>query len=47
MWYADTVGLDEVERAIRRYAAAEPNGDAWEIAPGLVERAAQGRRFNG
>jgi 3-hydroxyacyl-CoA dehydrogenase len=47
MWYADTVGLDEVERAIRRYAAAGPNGDAWDIAPGLVDRAAQGRRFNG
>ncbi|GAB7522172.1 3-hydroxyacyl-CoA dehydrogenase NAD-binding domain-containing protein [Paraburkholderia sp. 2C] len=47
MFHADTVGLAEVERAIRRYAAAQPNGDAWEIAPGLVERAAQGRRFNG
>ncbi|CAB3750643.1 3-hydroxyacyl-CoA dehydrogenase NAD-binding domain-containing protein [Paraburkholderia humisilvae] len=46
MLYADTVGLAEVERAVRRYAA-QPNGDAWEIAPGLVERAAQGRRFNG
>jgi 3-hydroxyacyl-CoA dehydrogenase len=45
MLYADTVGLAAVERAIRRYAA-QPNGDAWEIAPGLVERAAQGRRFN-
>jgi 3-hydroxyacyl-CoA dehydrogenase len=47
MWYADTVGLAEVERALRRYAAQPPNGDAWDIAPGLVERAAQGRRFNG
>jgi len=46
MLYADTVGLAEVERAIRRYAA-QPNGDAWEVAPGLVDRAAQGRRFNG
>ncbi|GAB2918876.1 3-hydroxyacyl-CoA dehydrogenase NAD-binding domain-containing protein [Paraburkholderia jirisanensis] len=45
MLYADTVGLFNVERAIRRYAQAR-NGDAWEIAPGLVERAAQGRRFN-
>ncbi|QYD70910.1 enoyl-CoA hydratase/isomerase family protein [Paraburkholderia edwinii] len=47
MLYADTVGLAEVERAIGRYAAAQPNGDAWDIAPGLVERATQGRRFNG
>ncbi len=46
MLYADTVGLFNVERAIRRYAA-QPNGDAWDIAPGLVERAAEGRRFNG
>jgi 3-hydroxyacyl-CoA dehydrogenase len=46
MLYADTVGLADVERAIRRYAA-QPNGDAWDIAPGLVERAAQGRSFNG
>jgi 3-hydroxyacyl-CoA dehydrogenase len=47
MLYADTVGLAVVERAIGRYAAAQPNGDAWDIAPGLVERATQGRRFNG
>ncbi|CAB3757794.1 3-hydroxyacyl-CoA dehydrogenase NAD-binding domain-containing protein [Paraburkholderia solisilvae] len=46
MLYADTIGLAEVERALRRYAAQSPNGDAWDIAPGLVERAAQGRRFN-
>jgi 3-hydroxyacyl-CoA dehydrogenase len=45
MLYADEVGLAAVERAIRRYAA-QPNGDAWDIAPGLVERAAHGRRFN-
>ncbi|HEY4353649.1 MAG TPA: 3-hydroxyacyl-CoA dehydrogenase family protein, partial [Paraburkholderia sp.] len=45
MLYAESVGLAEVERSIRGYAA-QPNGDAWEIAPGLVERAAQGRRFN-
>jgi 3-hydroxyacyl-CoA dehydrogenase len=45
MLYADTVGLYNVERAIRRYAA-QPNGDAWQIAPGIVERAAQGRGFN-
>jgi 3-hydroxyacyl-CoA dehydrogenase len=45
MLYADTVGLYNVERAIRRYAA-QPNGDAWQIAPGIVELAAQGRGFN-
>ncbi|MGE8476343.1 MAG: 3-hydroxyacyl-CoA dehydrogenase family protein, partial [Paraburkholderia hospita] len=44
MLYADTVGLYNVERAIRRYAA-QPNGDAWQIAAGIVERAAQGRGF--
>ncbi|HWT34675.1 MAG TPA: 3-hydroxyacyl-CoA dehydrogenase NAD-binding domain-containing protein [Paraburkholderia sp.] len=45
MLYADTVGLYNVERAIRRYAA-QPNGDGWQIASGIVERAAQGRGFN-
>ncbi|WP_017773885.1 3-hydroxyacyl-CoA dehydrogenase NAD-binding domain-containing protein [Paraburkholderia kururiensis] len=45
MLYADTVGLYNVERAIRRYAA-QPNGDAWQIAPRIVELAAQGRGFN-
>ncbi|MEM5437057.1 3-hydroxyacyl-CoA dehydrogenase NAD-binding domain-containing protein [Paraburkholderia diazotrophica] len=46
MLYADTVGLYNVERAIRRYAT-QANGDAWQIAPGIAERAAQGRGFNG
>ncbi len=46
MLYADTVGLYNVERAMRRYAAA-PNGDAWEIAPSIVELAKAGRGFNG
>jgi len=45
MLYADAVGLFNIERAIRHYAQAR-NGDAWEIAPGLVERAAKGQRFN-
>ncbi|WP_323118838.1 3-hydroxyacyl-CoA dehydrogenase NAD-binding domain-containing protein [Burkholderia alba] len=45
MLYADTVGLYNVERAIRRYAAAA-NGDAWRIAPSIVELAAGGRGFN-
>ncbi|MEC5406786.1 3-hydroxyacyl-CoA dehydrogenase NAD-binding domain-containing protein [Paraburkholderia sp. MPAMCS5] len=46
MLYADTVGLYNVERAIRRYAA-QPNGHAWQLAPGIAELAAQGRGFNG
>nr|WP_057925325.1 3-hydroxyacyl-CoA dehydrogenase NAD-binding domain-containing protein [Burkholderia ambifaria] len=46
MLYADMVGLYNVERAIRRYAAA-PNGDAWQLAPSIVELAAAGRGFNG
>ncbi|WP_153100324.1 3-hydroxyacyl-CoA dehydrogenase NAD-binding domain-containing protein [Paraburkholderia hayleyella] len=45
MLYADSVGLFNVERAIRRYAA-QPNGAAWQVAPGLAERAAQGQGFN-
>jgi 3-hydroxyacyl-CoA dehydrogenase len=44
MYYADTVGLDRVERAIRRYAS-QANGDGWDIAPLLVELAKAGRRF--
>ncbi|MCA8203244.1 enoyl-CoA hydratase/isomerase family protein [Burkholderia sp. AU33545] len=46
MLYADMVGLYNVERAIRRYAAA-PNGDAWQLAPSIVELAKAGRGFNG
>jgi 3-hydroxyacyl-CoA dehydrogenase len=46
MFYADTVGLDRVEQAIRRYAS-QVNGDGWEIAPLLVELARTGRRFTG
>jgi 3-hydroxyacyl-CoA dehydrogenase len=42
MLYADTVGLYNVERAIRRYAAGA-NGDAWRIAPSIVELATAGR----
>jgi len=44
MLYADTVGLYNVERAIRRYAQ-QPNGEAWEIAPSIVELAANGGTF--
>jgi len=46
MLYADTVGLHNVERAIRRFAAGV-NGDAWRIAPSIVELAKAGRGFNG
>ena len=45
MLYADTVGLYNVERAMRRLAA-QPNGDAWQIAPSIVELAAKGGTFN-
>ncbi|KXU87602.1 3-hydroxyacyl-CoA dehydrogenase [Paraburkholderia monticola] len=46
MLYADTVGLYNVERAIRNYAA-RANGDAWQLAPGIAKLAAVGRGFNG
>jgi 3-hydroxyacyl-CoA dehydrogenase len=46
MLYADTVGLYNVERAIRGYAA-RPNGDAWQLAPSIAELAGKGRGFNG
>ncbi|RQS65374.1 3-hydroxyacyl-CoA dehydrogenase [Burkholderia sp. Bp8963] len=46
MLYADTVGLYNVERAIRRYAAAA-NGNAWQLAPSIAELAKAGRGFNG
>ena len=46
MLYADTVGLYNVERAIRGYAA-RANGDAWQLAPSIAELAGKGRGFNG
>jgi 3-hydroxyacyl-CoA dehydrogenase len=45
MLYADTVGLYNVERAMRKYAA-QPNGDAWTPAQRVSELASQGRGFN-
>jgi 3-hydroxyacyl-CoA dehydrogenase len=45
MLYADTVGLYNVARAMRGYAA-QPNGDAWAIAPSIAERAEKGGTFN-
>jgi 3-hydroxyacyl-CoA dehydrogenase len=44
MFYADTVGLDNVARAIARYAS-QTNGDAWTLAPLIAEMAKTGRRF--
>ena len=46
MLYADTVGLYNVARAIRGYAA-RPNGGAWQLAPSIAELAEKGRGFNG
>jgi 3-hydroxyacyl-CoA dehydrogenase len=46
MLYADTVGLANVVRALRRFAA-EPGADpAWQPAPLLVKLAEEGRTFN-
>lgn len=45
MYYADTVGLDRVEQAVRRFAS-QVNGDGWEIAPLLVELAKAGGHFS-
>ncbi len=47
MLYADTVGLPNVVRALKRFAA-EPDADAvvWEPAPLLLQLAEQGKTFN-
>jgi 3-hydroxyacyl-CoA dehydrogenase len=46
MLYADTVGLPNVVRALRRFAA-EPGADAsWQPAPLLVQLAEDGKTFN-
>jgi 3-hydroxyacyl-CoA dehydrogenase len=45
MLYADTVGLYNVERAMRKYAA-QPNGDAWAPARRVTDLASQGSGFN-
>ena len=46
MLYADTVGLPNVVRALRRFAA-EPGADAsWQPAPLLVRLADDGKNFN-
>jgi 3-hydroxyacyl-CoA dehydrogenase len=46
MLYADTVGLPNVVRTLRRFAA-EPGADAsWQPAPLLVRLADEGKNFN-
>jgi 3-hydroxyacyl-CoA dehydrogenase len=46
MLYADTVGLPNVVRALRRFAA-EPGADAsWQPAPLLLQLAEAGKTFN-
>ena len=46
MLYADTVGLPNVVRALRRFAA-EPGADpSWQPAPLLVKLAEEGKTFN-
>ncbi|MBB1062131.1 3-hydroxyacyl-CoA dehydrogenase NAD-binding domain-containing protein [Marilutibacter spongiae] len=45
MFHADTVGLYNVLRSMRRFANGL-HGDAWEPAPLLVELADAGRSFN-
>ena len=44
MFYADTVGLFNVARAMRRFAAADPA--TWTPAPLLARLAAEGGTFN-
>jgi 3-hydroxyacyl-CoA dehydrogenase len=45
MFHADATGLQNVERAVRRYAG-QPNGDAWQPAALLTRLAASNGRFN-
>ncbi|MCG2584695.1 3-hydroxyacyl-CoA dehydrogenase NAD-binding domain-containing protein [Massilia sp. TS11] len=46
MFYADTVGLPNVLRAMEKYARGR-HGDAWQPAPLLVKLAGEGKGFNG
>jgi len=46
MFYADTVGLFNVQMAMEKYAKGR-HGDAWAPAPLLVRLAAEGKGFNG
>ncbi|MFD2367949.1 3-hydroxyacyl-CoA dehydrogenase NAD-binding domain-containing protein [Pseudoduganella sp. GCM10020061] len=46
MFYADTVGLQNVLMAMEKYAVG-PHAEAWKPAPLLVKLAAEGKTFNG
>jgi 3-hydroxyacyl-CoA dehydrogenase len=46
MFYADTVGLFNVQMAMEKYARGR-HGDAWAPAPLLLKLAAEGKGFNG
>ena len=46
MLYADTIGLANVEKAIRHYAQGH-YGNVWEVAPLLHSLASKGQGFNG
>ncbi|MGH8686445.1 MAG: 3-hydroxyacyl-CoA dehydrogenase NAD-binding domain-containing protein [Burkholderiales bacterium] len=46
MFYADTVGLDQVLAAIERFQKGS-HGNQWSPAPLLVKLAKEGKRFNG
>ncbi|MEX1074548.1 MAG: 3-hydroxyacyl-CoA dehydrogenase family protein, partial [Burkholderiales bacterium] len=46
MFYADTVGLDEVLRAIEGFQKGYL-GNQWQPAPLLVKLAKEGNKFNG
>ncbi|MBC3930342.1 3-hydroxyacyl-CoA dehydrogenase NAD-binding domain-containing protein [Undibacterium curvum] len=45
MFYADTVGLSNVVRAMEKYAKGR-HGEAWKPAPLLAKLAADGKTFN-
>jgi 3-hydroxyacyl-CoA dehydrogenase len=45
MFYADTVGLEEVVGAIEKYAKGY-RGDSWQLAPLLARLAREGKTFN-
>lgn len=45
MFYADTVGLPNVARAMEKYAKGR-HGDAWKPAPLLAKLAEEGKTFN-
>jgi 3-hydroxyacyl-CoA dehydrogenase len=46
MFYADSVGLQKVLDAIRKFQKGY-QGAQWQPAPLLVKLASEGKRFNG